>query len=217
MQHKSCIPVYVPKKDPFFTKYNIGCMQFLRSCPAPRTDCLISVREQINAVSGYLDLSLVYGPTPEVANPLRTFQNGLLKESDNGKHHLPPCSTNNQSYCYTTGDIRSNQQIYLASLQTLFMREHNRMCGVLAKLNPNWTDEMLYQEARRANIAVYQRILYWELLPVLFGKDFPKNVFGKLDSNGFSQCYNSSINGATHNDFTIAYRGLHSIVSGKVT
>lgn len=218
LQHKSCVPISVPETDLFYPKFNIGCLQFVRSCPALRPDCLLSAREQINTVSGYLDLSIVYGSTAEVADSLRTFRKGLLKESDDGKHHLPPCGADGPNYCYKTGDVRANQQIYLASCQTLFMREHNRLCAKLAELNPNWSDETLYQEARRINIAVYQNVLYRELLPILLGKqNFMEHVFGELDSNGFSECYDSSINGATRNEFAIAFRALHSIVAGKIT
>lgn len=47
------------------------------------------------------------------------------------------------------GDERTNENIGLASLHTLFMREHNRLARALAKLNPHWDGERLYQEARK--------------------------------------------------------------------
>lgn len=48
----------------------------------------------------------------------------------------------------TLGDIRANQHTVLASLHTLFMREHNRIATELRLINPQWNDETLFQETR---------------------------------------------------------------------
>ena len=47
------------------------------------------------------------------------------------------------------GDARTNENIALTSLHTLLLREHNRLARALAKLNPHWSGERLYQEARK--------------------------------------------------------------------
>ena len=47
-------------------------------------------------------------------------------------------------------------------MHTVFMREHNRLVGILAGLNPGWDGDRLYEEARRINIAQYQHIIYKE-------------------------------------------------------
>ena len=58
----------------------------------------------------------------------------------------------------------------MAALHTMWYREHNRVRDILAKLNPTWTKENLFQEVRRVVIAEYQHVIYNEFLPPLVGK-----------------------------------------------
>lgn len=51
----------------------------------------------------------------------------------------------------------------------LFVLEHNRIAIELHRLNPIVDSEIIYQEARRLNIAQYQHIVYGEFLPILLG------------------------------------------------
>ncbi|KOB79394.1 U4/U6 small nuclear ribonucleoprotein Prp3 [Operophtera brumata] len=70
-----------------------------------------------------------------------------------------------------TGDIRVNQNPQLALMQNLLMRDHNWMAEQLCDvINPHWTDEMCYQEARRILIAKAQHITYYEFLHIFLGE-----------------------------------------------
>lgn len=51
-----------------------------------------------------------------------------------------------------------------------FFREHNRLARKLAEINPCWDDEKLFQTARKINIAQWQNIFYYELMPLIIGK-----------------------------------------------
>lgn len=44
----------------------------------------------------------------------------------------------------------------MIALHTLFLREHNRLVEQLHLLNPHWSPETLYQEARKILGALHQ-------------------------------------------------------------
>ena len=68
------------------------------------------------------------------------------------------------------GDVRANEQLNLLVLHTVWMREHNRIARSLRAVNPRWSDERLFQEARRITIAEYQHVVYKEWLPIILGE-----------------------------------------------
>ena len=58
----------------------------------------------------------------------------------------------------------------LASMHTIWMREHNRLVTSLAEINPHWNDDRLFFEARKIVGAMMQKITYGEWLPTVLGK-----------------------------------------------
>src|SRR5262245_17837089 len=101
--------------------------------PVPGTSRL-NRREVINAVTSYIDASMVYGSDPVRAAVLRTFSDGKLKTSADGK--LLPLNTaglpNPDPFhlgdrLFLAGDVRANEQVGLTAVHTLFVREHNRL------------------------------------------------------------------------------------------
>lgn len=69
-QHPECFPVKLGAGDPNFDLYNVTCMNFVRSAPAP-TD-RFGPREQMNQASAFIDGSVVYGSTDDKIQMLRT-------------------------------------------------------------------------------------------------------------------------------------------------
>ena len=93
-----------------------------------------------------------------------------------------------QYKCFKNADgIRGNQHIALVALENLFLRRHNQHALAFSKVNPHWTDEKLFLEARRLLSAEYNHITYPEYQPSLF-EDQILNFFNlRLLKNGFSQ------------------------------
>ncbi|XP_047106272.1 peroxidase-like [Schistocerca piceifrons] len=105
-------------------------------------------------------------------------------------------------------DPRTNQQPLRSAIHVLFLREHNRIAKILAKLNRHWKDEQLYQQARRILIAIFQHITYEEMLPILIGKHAFKEHFHAYK-------YNKKLCPGTFVEFTtVAFRYLHTIAHG---
>jgi len=88
------------------------------------------------------------------------------------------------SYCIL-GDGRVSEQSGLTSLHTIFMREHNRIAEVLHRLNPQWNDEIIYQNTRKIFTAAYQHIVYNEFLPRILGWDAMDKYDLRLSSSGY--------------------------------
>src|SRR5207253_4630664 len=93
------------------------------------------------------------------------------------------------------------------AMQTLFMREHNRIAGDLAQQHPSWGDEQLYQEARRLVIGELQTITYTEWLPALLGPNALPRYAG----------YKPNVNPGIANEFSTAlFRFAHSQLDNDV-
>jgi len=100
---------------------------------------------------------MVYGSDAARAASLRTFSGGRHVTSSGIEVERPypslapnVCSADNLSFkCFQSGDSRTSENLGLSGLHTLFVREHNRVAGELAKVNSAWDDETLFQETRR--------------------------------------------------------------------
>ena len=60
---------------------------------------------------------------------------------------------------FAVGGDRVNSTPFSAMMNTLLLREHNRIAGQLHTLNPTWDDERLFQTARNIMIAMFIKIV----------------------------------------------------------
>ena len=182
---------------------NQQCIQFTRSSPSyQKLDCSNQARrEQLNMATAYLDLSHLYGTSQAENILLRTLTNGQMKTSPGvlpNRPYLPKstslqCSldTNQTMKCFDGGssDIRLNSNTPLTSMHTLFLRQHNRIATNLALVNPQWSDQRLFDETRRILIAMYQHMVYNEWIAATSGR-FSQEIPTPI---GFGTNYNNTV------------------------
>lgn len=192
----ACLPISVAKDDFFYSQHNVSCLNFMRSQTVNKYDCTFRPAEQTNIVTHYIDGSHIYGSTEALASELRTKTGGLLQMSDDDI--LPTTDAGG----LRAGDGRALQTPQLAFYHSIYYREHNRIARQLAGLNPTWSDERLYQEARRVVIALIQHHTYDEFLPIFIGE-------AEAAANGLlcrdsvhCDCYSDTIDGSVINEFT---------------
>ncbi|XP_046396972.1 peroxidase-like [Ischnura elegans] len=229
--HPNCMPIILPNEDPFYGTWRQKCMHFSRSFAGVREDCRLGPRVQFNLLTSYIDANFIYGSSVRVSDSLRTLQGGLLATLPIfrrlGLRDLLPLKLNfpddgcirpnKDVFCFLAGDDRVNEQLVLAVLHTMFVREHNRMATELSKLNPHWDDERLYQETRHIMAAIVQHITYKEFLPLLLGKDTMKAFGLNLLDEGFSNAYDENVDATVTASFiTAAFRFGHSLLPSTV-
>ncbi|MGD9648088.1 MAG: peroxidase family protein [Pirellulales bacterium] len=214
--------VLVPAGDPSFDPQGTGqqVIPLTRSLAVAGTG-LTTPREQVNAITAWLDGSAIYGSSAATADALRTHSGGRLKTSagdylpynsaeyfpdgalgmDNDAHRV-------ESYeLYATGDVRGNENVELTALHTLFLREHNYWADRIAAKSPGLSDEQIFQQARSIVIGELQAITYNEWLPAVLGR-------GALDPY---RGYNPQVNPGIANEFsTAAFRFGHSLLGDDV-
>jgi NAD(P)H-flavin reductase len=187
------------------------------SIPFPRASYRIEegIRRVVNYQTSFLDASHVYGTDLTRNHAIRTMKRGLLRVSEgnllpffNASAGIPmELHGRNRSRLFLMGDIRGNETPVLQALYVLFVREHNRKAQELhLRSSPTASDEELFQEARRWVIAIWQKIVYDEYLPLVLGEPFP--VF---------EGYNPNCEASINSMFSFAaFRYGHSKVSSTI-
>ncbi|KAJ8719042.1 hypothetical protein PYW07_016598 [Mythimna separata] len=218
--HPSCMPITVPYDDPFYKEKYVSCMEYTRSVTTYRGDCTFGAAEQMNQATHFLDGSNIYGANSWDAAALREGTGGLLKTSTiEEEEHLPlaanpteKCMVDSSSAtCFNAGDARANTHPWLASMYSIWVREHNRIARSLATLNPSWNSDKLYHEARRIVIAEIQHITYKTWLPALTGKAF-EELYESYDVG-----YNPDIDPTITNSFaTAAFHFVNSLLDQDI-
>jgi len=217
--------ISVPMGDPSFDPFNTGTsiIPMRRSAFVQGTGTSVAnPREHANAITTFMDGSAVYGSTPAHAAWLRTFSNGKLKSSAGNLLPYNTISGENagsldpsaphmenpvgaETTIFVAGDARVNENTLLIAMHTLFMREHNRQCDVIAAANPGLNDEQIYQKARQLTSGIIQSIFYNEWMGAV-GIELPPY-----------QGYDPTVNPAIANAFAAAaFRMGHTLLNSNI-
>ena len=213
--------IEIPSDDQFFTPGSTMHMSRSMAAEGTGTD-IANPRQHANQITSFLDGSAVYGSDEVRANWLRTFEGGKLKTSpgdllpwntitgnqnDAIDFNAPFMADDTRSLTryFVAGDVRANENPLLLSFHVLFLREHNRLCDELALAHPAWTDERIYQRARKLVGAFIQEIVFEEWLPAM-GVELP-------NYNG----YKANIDPTISNEFSAAaFRLGHTLINSNI-
>lgn len=121
-------------------------------------------------VTSWIDGSFIYSTSETWLNTLRSFQNGTLRTDETGNfpprnkdrvpminsppaHHLKITAPERM---FLLGDPRTNQNPVLLAFGVLMFRWHNVLARRVQAEHPDWSDEDVFQRARRLVVASFQ-------------------------------------------------------------
>nr|XP_013802237.1 PREDICTED: dual oxidase 2-like [Apteryx mantelli mantelli] len=175
--------IRIPTGDPVFDPESTGdvILPFQRIQWALETgQSPNKPREQTNEVTSWLDGSSIYGPSHSWSDALRSFSGGKLASGPdkrfpretNGRVPMwkaldPSTGKGGPQGIYDLGSAWGNENPFLQAENIVWFRYHNHWATALAQAHPTWTDEDLFQHARKRVIATFQSIVLYEWLPAL--------------------------------------------------
>jgi len=217
------LEITVPNNDPFFG--DLGSSNKIRVSRS-NFELIGGVREQTTNINAWIDGSVVYGgraidgpSSLDRSDWLRANDgSGKMKVSDGGAlgdllpkwdSTTPVMANTNRphmgSNAFVAGDVRANEHTALISLHTLFVREHNRLAGVIAGQDATLTGDQIYDRARKIVGSQIQAITYNEFLPSI-----------GIDLTSYAG-YDSTIDPTVTNEFAnAAFRMGHSQINGTM-
>lgn len=171
---------------------NQVCLNYTRSMPTlTANSCKFEGREQMNAASGYLDGSDLYGSTDDDLHNIRTYSRGKVS--------LAACKR-----CKEGGTA-------IGTLYSTLLFEHNRIAEGLAELNDHWDDSNIFLEARRILVAQLQHVTFNEFVPSILGEAAFVNADLKPVTSGFYTGYSSTNRGGAFD--SVALAALQALLS----
>lgn len=211
-----CFPIMFRKEDNFVG----NCMEFVRSMPVMDSfGNTQEPREHMNAVTSFLDASVVYGSGEERLKRVRSnsgkgYLLALTEEDLFIDNEMEDCIKENPGdYCFLAGDDRVNEHAALALIHLVLARLHNRFAHMLRYMRPMYSDEEVFQRARHINVAIMQKIMYSDWLPILLGPETIKRKGLKVGPGVPRPEYSSFVDPTIPSSFGAAvFRFGHTLI-----
>lgn len=131
--YSECFPVMLDMHDPFYVKFNISCLEFIRSAPAPT--CCLGPREQLNTASAFIDGSMIYGIDVNNVISLRTFINGSMQiQLTKDNRALLPISKDLQDGCNRQEEAKAGRYCFKTGINNLKAGRVKSVCRYFTKI-----------------------------------------------------------------------------------
>lgn len=156
-------------KDPVLKRRKTTTNHEIDMCPlygrTPEQTKILRLLSSQVGQKGRLKSQIIHG---EEYAPFLYFSNGIdvRPEFENldpplGMDDVPP---EKLASLFAFGGDRANATPMVAMLNTLFLREHNRLAAGLETRNPTWDDERVFQTARNIIIVMFIKIVVEEYI-----------------------------------------------------
>lgn len=210
--------IAIPSGDIYFDPDGTGTVEmgFNRALYDPDTGITAAMpREQENEITSWIDGSMIYGSDNTRNAALRAGTNSpYMKTSDGNLLPFNEDSLTNAigfisdpTQLFLAGDIRVNEQLALAAMHTLWVREHNRLAAQLEQDFPENTADEIFELTRRLVIAKLQIITVEEWLPAFLGPNALPAYSG----------YDATLDPSIYNAFSAAaFRLGHSMLNDQL-
>ncbi|MFC9977870.1 peroxidase family protein [Spirillospora sp. NPDC127200] len=189
-----------------------------------------------NTSNHQIDMNPLYGLTPAATAQLRSGDGGRLKSQIIDGGEFPPylCESGKvkpefselgvvrfdelpdarRDTLFALGSDRGNGQVGFTMLTVLFLREHNRIAGLLADRHPRWDDERLFQTTRNIVIVLLTKLVMEDYINHITPYHFRFLLDPRLTSRLCRATWNRE-NWASI-EFNLVYR-WHSLIPSTLT
>ncbi|KAJ3148328.1 hypothetical protein HDU86_007510 [Geranomyces michiganensis] len=167
--------------------------------------CLELTQTVVYSFTAFIDGSGLYGQGDPTAYDPRSYANGELTwETLPVLGETPPYDVDAGEFKWVWGPISLVPHLTVPYL--LLFREHNRRARLIKAAHTDWSDEEVYQKARRMVIAIIQHITFNFYYPMRLGT-------AAVAYKGYNSSVNTAIDLAFNN---VGFRYGHTAVNSLV-
>eukprot|EP00892_Ulva_mutabilis_P005677 jgi/Ulvmu1/3481/UM160_0003.1 len=179
-------------------------MQLHRAITFPSQGC----PSTLNVHSPQIDAGPVYGTDESyILDTLREPGTCRLRMTEGGFLPVTTAADTEGRFLFIAGDVRVSEHAFLAAQHTLWVREHNRICGLVDadSANDSMSSDAKFQLVRGVIIAKFQQVVLTEFLPALgITQEDVETATRKVTRPDVSV------------EFSIAYRLGHDLIGNNV-